>query len=329
MKKIIYCIALLAALLLVITIPVSAEQYRDDVAYIEKGGESVVFNGKTYLPITINGRVDDTDTTRIEVEFLNYEDEDKFTFFRLYSYEECDYILGANFSVNNKSYSNVYYIEDTRYLKTSEFLKNERVDRYVTYNNGLNHFLIDGFIEGWKNDGKSVEFSGTELILLEDFDLYSASEDELILSDVGRIFRKSDEGGLIYTYYLLDYREYDSSYFYSDGSLALDSNKKFVLYELTDANAARNLDESYSKEFKDEEEKKDDSKEEDSDIGTIIVIALLVICFVVIPLVIGVLATIFGFKARKRIYRRLFFVIATLSATVVLCFICVVITLSI
>ena len=70
MKKIIYCIALLTALLLVIAVPVSAEEYREDVAYVEKGGESVLYNGKTYLPITINGRVDDTDTTRIEVEHV-------------------------------------------------------------------------------------------------------------------------------------------------------------------------------------------------------------------------------------------------------------------
>lgn len=326
MKKIIYCIALLTALLLVIAVPVSAEEYREDVAYVEKGGESVLYNGKTYLPITINGRVDDTDTTRIEVEFKNGEDMDKFYFFNLYTYEECDYILEADFSVNGRDYSNVYYIEDTRYLKTSEFLKNVIVKRYVTYNNGLNHFLADGFIDEWKSEGRRVDFRGTDLMLFEDFDLYSASEDELILSNVGRIFRKTDEGGLIYTYYLIDYREYDSSYFYSDGTLALDSNKMFVLYELTDVDAARDLDESYSKEY--EEEENDSFKESDGDIGAIIVIVLLAVCFVVIPLVIGILATIFGFKSRKKIYRGLFFVIAALSATVILSFICVVIVLA-
>lgn len=164
-------------------------------------------------------------------------------------------------------------------------------------------------VKNWK-EGAPIykKASSLEQLNFEEYRLYANDQTTLLQRECGLILRNKD------SYYLLDYSEYDRSFFYADGSFALDSEEEITLYPLEDEALAKELSHFY------DQVPDDDlaifNKEPLSDKA---ILMITVVVLILLPLA-GAFVCI-GFilvKKPKRIYRILLWIMASCGALIIL-----------
>ncbi|MBQ4036527.1 MAG: hypothetical protein IJC84_00200 [Clostridia bacterium] len=162
-------------------------------------------------------------------------------------------------------------------------------------------------VNKWKA-GEAIHSKASAFEQLDTYCLYANDHTTLLQREVGLILQDGDD------YYLLDYSEYDRSFFYADGSFALDSEEEITLYALEDKALAAELSRYYDLVPDDDLEIFD--KEPLSDKAILIIT---VVVLILLPLA-GVFVCI-GFifvKKPKRIYRILLWIMAGCGALIIL-----------
>lgn len=321
MKKIIISILLSAALLITFASSAFALDVNntdtDTACIVSSDMGSIMYKGKTFIMTDAKIAYVEDESEYIDAEFESETTKNRYSSFEVYAYEKCDYILTVQVEVGSYDWETIDYVEESRAAEIEALANGQQVAEYASYD----FYISVGDIEDWKNNGTPTQMKGSLLKLYEEYELYATASDRIPHCEVGAIFciPASDENS-VGSYYLLDYSDYDRTYFYSDGTFALDSGVTATVYELNDSEFAAILDLEYAAYGSEEDELDWLVGTEVSD--TSIAVAC-IFFFGLLPLTLAIICLVFIIRRVRHPYRTVLSVVASSCALVIACFIIV------
>ncbi len=332
MKKILSVFIVVLALCLCLSAVASAGDWEHRESFehpvITKGAESIIYEGKTYLPIRNMNFASATGGYEYgEAVFADDETENKYNYFDVATVDEYDYLLRVNTGLRNGYDYSGYYIEQSHYDEVLAFVNDGGIDTaagFCTHNDYEMEYGLTAYeISQWLDSGLTSVTTADNLFAYDKLPLYKTDTEGAIHKQIGLILRHSVTDDT-YNYYLIYYPEYDRSCFYADGSFATDSpDIDVMLYQLSDASLVSRLDEFYDTMPEDDLDWIVNEKE--PSIKSLIAIS--VVLFGLLPLGLIVLSLVFIVKKGKRPYRDCYVALSALSAVIIICFIIVLVML--
>lgn len=318
MKKKLFILLLTVTLIISFAFGASAA-INDESCLVSEDLSTVTYDGKTYL-------LSEADTPYISGEYLELDVRfevssmsNRYKTFEVTAYEKCDYILEARIELYDGNWEALCYIEESRFDKIEALSKGEGAANYQSY--GFDISVED--IEGWKSEGETMQISGAALKMYEAYPLLAEDADGIFRFEVGQILRiPSGDEGRPSMYYLLDYSDYDRSYFYADGSFAMDNNVMATVYLLTNEKFAAILDLEYDREIIVNDPLFPEAS--DAVIGVVCVFL-----FGILPLTVAVICLVFMIKKVRMPYQKvLSYLIFPASLLLIACMTVVLVLLS-
>lgn len=206
----------------------------------------------------------------------------------------------------------LFYVEKSY---RDEFLRIQQGESSVystsNYYDSVSVMLSKEEYQQWLQ-GEVVEMTALDVENYEYHDIYSCDSHDVFRQNSGLVLRDAATDAL----YLLDYRDYDRTYFYADGIFATDHDGAVKVYMLEDETLRKELIQCY-----------DTLPEEDLDWlvpyepseSTTIVVSI--IFFGVLPGAIMVFSVVMLIVVKKRQYRIPFIILLCSAATVLIAFI--------
>lgn len=328
MKKIISSVLLTAILVFACTCTAFAFGVSVDIdinttCRVSSDMASIEYMGKTFVPADANISYVDSDSEYLNVSFENESAAERFVSFDVAAYDECDYILCAEIEKTLYDIQTVFYVEQSRLAEVEAVGDRTGAARYVAEYSytGNSCFISAENMLMWKNGVQGTQIKGSQLELYDTYGLYTTGGDGLLRCEAGMIFLipplGEDSSG---TYYLLDYSDYDRSYFYSDGGFALDGDTTATVYELDNAEIAEKLDALYISEDTVDDELSWPLGGEVSDASLAVTCVFL---FGIVPLTIAVVCLVFILKGTQSPYRTCLKLMLSGCLLVIVCFLVV------
>lgn len=320
MKKISVKIIMLLALCLILIMPVSAAGGVKEVFKTDQSGcvingdfESVLYGEKLYLPLNLGKAfVDDNEELYLGCSFEDSSVQLKYESVDICTYYSVDYILRADVYYVTGANATMYFVSDSHYSALSDFLSDTVSGDFSTESYYGDSMLIENSeIQQWLNPAAMNAVPAASLIGLESYPLYMSFE-EAVLKECGMIYRAYGETS--YTYWLVYYPEYDRTYFYADGSFALEEDITAQVYTLGNDELSDSLSKLY------DAQPDDDLDWLMNESNTSISITVAVVVFGVVPLVLAVLSVFFLIRKPRQPYKICLKVLLGFSIILLACF---------
>ena len=322
MKKILSIFITILTLCLTLTTVVSAgdadfkESFKK--AIITENCESIIYQGKTYLPITdIKFAHSFGEKDFIEKKFSLEADEKLYSSFDVFVVKEHPYIIYVNNTNRKEGYSySGYYFEETHYDDVVAFLNGENGQYYMTENDySMRTTLSNEEIEKWRQSGLYSTVPANVLDSYERYELFKVDNGGGLRKQNGMIIRRTQESAPD-VFYLVYYPEYDRTAFYADGYFAINSSEvQAKIYQLTDNQLISKLSELY--DSVPEEELDWVVGEEEKPIQSTVAMAIFLFAF--LPLALAVFSVVMLVKKVKRPYNNCYKILLCSSLLVLIC----------
>ncbi len=323
MKKILSIFITILALCLTLTTVVSAgdadfkESFKK--AIITENCESIIYQGKTYLPITLNITFAHTFGEReyVDLKFSSKADEEKYRDCSIHIIENHPYVLTYEYTMRKEGYSSgKYYFEESSYDDVVAFLKSEMGNHCMTENDyGMGMTLTNEEIEKWRQSGLYSTVAANVLENYERHELFKVDNGGGLRKQNGTIIRRRQESAAD-IFYLIYYPEYDRTAFYADGYFAINSSEvQAKIYQLTDNQLISKLSEHY--DSVPEEELDWVVGEEEKPIQSTVAMAIFLFAF--LPLALAAFSAVMLVKKVKRPYNNCYKILLCSSLLVLIC----------
>ncbi len=220
-------------------------------------------------------------------------------------------------------YSDGRYEQSVWYVlkeKADEFeqLKLGKGINFSTKNNYLNSFynINLGTYSNWKESSTVINFPASKIPApaSDRYSFYVSDSSGMLNYEAGIILRIAGESGNN-EYYLLEYADYDRTYFFADGTLAEDHDGMLSAYKLENEILAAELTAFYDEMPSDELDWV--VGEDKSDVLTLV---FSTVFFGIIPLAVILFSIIMLVKSRKVGYRRAAYLMLSGAGVVILSF---------
>lgn len=299
MKKIILSLILALAVIFSCISPAFAAE--SGAWILNENAMSITHNGETYLPVDVAGYYFlVADSNRITLEYKDETTKFNYNGSYIYTHESTDYKIIETFIVGESYY--LFVAED--YIdEFNKILNGENVDFYTIEN------LFGVQMSMWKSEYQDCtrEIYTTSISDYVFYDLYATGSDYSFSCVVGAVVKNIYTG----TLGIIKYSDYDSSYFFADGSFNQNTKNSVTIYAIDDEDLQDRISEFLVQTPDDE---LDWIVGEDPTHTSKVVSAI--IFFGIIPLAIVAFCVIMLIKAKKKMYRTPLIVL--LSSTVLL-----------
>lgn len=326
MKKIISFAAMLLLLCSLFSFAASAgdAEFRESMqkAVVSENGDYILYKGEKFLYAdwmkNFDIPINDSAYSRVESSFNN----ERFVFFDVNTYNNCDYILNAEYRMKDasNSYFNRYFVRKDYYSKLSQYADFSIAEEFATIS-GYN-FTLDITTEelnAWLSSQMVYEVPADTVNGYDRHRFYNLDSEGIIYFQMGLILHNSTDG----EFYLIYFPEYERNCFYGDGSFAFESDVTAKLYVLDDPSLQSRLEEVYSR-LPDDELDWIVNDEQSSDFKLIVMSVFL---FGLLPLALIIWSVLMLVRKVRRPYKAVFATLAVSSAVIIACFIAILIIL--
>ncbi|MBQ4105234.1 MAG: hypothetical protein IJC86_02465 [Clostridia bacterium] len=215
------------------------------------------------------------------------------------------------------------YVGTTLYVEKSHLAEYEKLAQGDSSTYSTDNFydtemtISRSEFDSWCN-GTPMTITAYELMAHDQYYIYASDNTGKVEYECAMVLRdyKTDE------LYLLRYSEYDRSYFYSDGTFAIDNYEDVTVYILEDPELEKRLLDCY-----------DTIPEDDldwivtEDVSTGVALVFCTVVFGVLPLILVGLAITLMVVVKDKKYRRAFIIMLVGSAIVILAYVAVLLIL--
>ena len=327
MKKILLAIFLAVFMLSSVLCPVTSAldlRYPEDAWVMSDDLQILINHGNRYIrfngirPLMMDDTFYESAVQYEDIEFESEMTEDKYDGSSVSVYEKLSALaVEVDMFVDGYYEESVWYITEER---NSEFeqMKQGKGTNFSTKNYHFNSFygISLGTYSNWKASSEVINFPASKISssTYDQYPLFVTDSFGLLNYECGIIFRQTDESGGS-DYYLLEYADYDRTYFYADGTLADDHDGLLTAYKLEDEKFSAELTEFYDTMPSDELD-----WIVGNDRSDVVTLIFSTIFFGIIPLAVIVFALIVFIKSRQTGYRRAAIAMLSGASTVIIAF---------